>query len=601
MTGERVTRRLAAILAADVVGYSRLMGRDEHGTLTRLKAHRTLRLEPTLARHGGRLVKLTGDGALVEFPSAVDALSAAIEFQQAMAEANRDQPEDTRIVFRIGLHLGDLIVDGDDLYGDGVNIAARLQAEAPAGGIVISRNVHDAAAGRLKATFDDLGSLALKNIERPVQAYGVKWEPGDWKVAAPAVAAPSIAVPPLDAPLALPDKPSIAVLPFQNMSGDPEQEYFADGMVEDIITALSRFKSLFVIARNSSFTYKGKAVDVRQVGRELGVRYVLEGSVRKAGGQVRITGQLIEAATGAHLWADRFDGSLEDVFALQDRVTTSVVGAIAPQLDKAEMARVERKLVENLDAYDCYLRGLSLTYVGVRESSEEALRLFYRAIELDPGFATPYGLAARCYSNRVDQGWIVDRDWEATEIRRLAARVADIGRDDALALCSAGHALVRACHDHEAGEDLLDRAIALNPNMSVCWRQRAFASLFAGEHEKAIEQIGRALRLNPLDPQIAASELLMASALLLLGRHDEALDWAKRSHRHDPNSVVSLRVLASANAFVGSLEEARRTAQKIRQLDPTLTLSRARAFSPFRRPEDLSKWIEGIRLAGLPE
>lgn len=601
MTGERVTRRLAAILAADVVGYSRLMGRDEHGTLTRLKAHRTLRLEPTLARHGGRLVKLTGDGALVEFPSAVDALSAAIEFQQAMAEANRDQPEDTRIVFRIGLHLGDLIVDGDDLYGDGVNIAARLQAEAPAGGIVISRNVHDAAAGRLKATFDDLGSLALKNIERPVQAYGVKWEPGDWKVAAPAVAAPSIAVPPLDAPLALPDKPSIAVLPFQNMSGDPEQEYFADGMVEDIITALSRFKSLFVIARNSSFTYKGKAVDVRQVGRELGVRYVLEGSVRKAGGQVRITGQLIEAATGAHLWADRFDGSLEDVFALQDRVTTSVVGAIAPQLDKAEMARVERKLVENLDAYDCYLRGLSLTYVGVRESSEEALRLFYRAIELDPGFATPYGLAARCYSNRVDQGWIVDRDWEATEIRRLAARVADIGRDDALALCSAGHALVRACHDHEAGEDLLDRAIALNPNMSVCWRQRAFASLFAGEHEKAIEQIGRALRLNPLDPQIAASELLMASALLLLGRHDEALDWAKRSHRHDPNSVVGLRVLASANAFVGSLEEARRTAQKIRQLDPTLTLSRARAFSPFRRPEDLSKWIEGIRLAGLPE
>ena len=360
MTGERVVRRLAAILAADVVGYSRLMGRDENGTLARLKAHRTERLEPVLARHGGRLVKLTGDGALVEFPSAVDALSAAIEFQQVMAEANEGQPAETAIIFRIGLHLGDLIVDGDDLYGDGVNVAARLEAEAPPGSIVISGDVHNAVAGRLKATFADLGELTLKNIERPVRAFRVQV---DGIPAVLSATAPSHAT---EAPLALPDKPSIAVLPFQNMSGDPEQEYFADGIVEDIISALSRFKSLFVIARNSTFAYKGKSLDIRQVGRELGVRYVLEGSVRKAGGRVRITGQLIDSATGAHLWADRFEGSLDDIFELQDQVTASVVGAIAPKLDEAEIERARRKPVENLDAYDLFLRGLAVGYVWTR-------------------------------------------------------------------------------------------------------------------------------------------------------------------------------------------------------------------------------------------
>ena len=313
------------------------------------------------------------------------------------------------------------------------------------------------------------------------------------------------------------------------MSGDPEQEYFADGMVEDIITALSRFKSLFVIARNSSFTYKGKAVDIKQVGRELGVRYVLEGSVRKAANKVRITGQLIDAETGAHLWADRFDGSLDDVFDLQDRVTTSVVGAIAPKLDKAEITRAGRKPVENLDAYDCFLRGLAQTYVQTRQSFEEVLRLCYRAIELDPGFSSPYGLAARCYTNRVDQGWIVDKDWEVVEVRRLASRVAAIGRDDALALCFAGHALIRVCHDYQPGEDLLDQAIAANPNLAACWRLRAFASLFLGRHEAAIEQCAHALRLSPLDPQIGLTELAMASALILQGKYGEALQWADRS------------------------------------------------------------------------
>src|SRR6266446_9312165 len=333
------------------------MGRDESGTLARLREHRIQRLEPVLARHGGRLVKLTGDGALVEFPSAVDALNAAIAFQQAVTEANRDQPEDTRIVFRIGLHLGDLIVEGEDLYGDGVNVAARLEAEAPPGGIVVSRAIREAVEGRLKAKLHALGELALKNIDRPIRAFRVEWDVADWR--AQATSGPAAPTAP---PLTLPDKPSIAVLPFQNMSGDPEQEYFADGIVEDIITALSRFKSLFVIARNSTFTYKGKAVEIKQVGRELGVRYVLEGSIRKAGNRVRITGQLIEAATGNHVWADKFEGGLEDVFDLQDRVTETVVAAIEPSLQVAEIRRSSFKPTDNLDAYDLYLRALSAHY-----------------------------------------------------------------------------------------------------------------------------------------------------------------------------------------------------------------------------------------------
>src|SRR5262245_46038261 len=351
----REQRKLAAIVAADVVGYSRLMGRDESWTLARLRKNRSEHLDPVLVKYGGRLVKLSGDGALVEFGSAVDALSAAIEFQQAMAEVNGNQPADNALVFRMGLHLGDLIVDGDDLYGDGVNVAARLEGEAPAGGILISGNARDAIAGRLKATFEDVGALSLKNIERPVQAFGVKWQPSDWQQAVTAELAVAPAAAP-QAPLPLPDKPSIAVLPFQNMSGDPEQEYFADGMAEDILTGLSRHRWLFVIARNSSFTYKGRAIDVRQVGRELGVRYVLEGSVRRAGGRVRFTAQLIDAGTGNHVWADRYEGPVEDLFALQDRITEAVVGVLEPAIQQAEIERIRRKRPESLDAYDHYLR-----------------------------------------------------------------------------------------------------------------------------------------------------------------------------------------------------------------------------------------------------
>ena len=401
----REQRKLAAIVAADVVGYSRLMGRDESGTLARLRKNRSEHLDPALKKYGGRLVKLTGDGALVEFGSAVDALSAAIEFQQAVAEANGGQPADTALVFRMGLHLGDLIVDGDDLYGDGVNVAARLEGEAPAGGILISGNVRDAVAGRLKATFEDLGGLSLKNIERPVQAFSVKWEPSDWQMAVTPEATAAAALAPPQVPLLLPDKPSIAVLPFQNMSGDPEQEYFVDGLVEDIITGLSRFKSLFVIARNSSFAYKGRSPDIRQVGKDLGVRYVLEGSARKAGNRLRITGQLIDADNGTHLWADRFDGTLEDVFELQDRVTTNVVGVIAPRVEQAEIERARSKLTTNLKVYDLLLRAQPLMRARSGDDIEQALHLLRQAVAIDPTYARAYANLSLCCWIFIAQGF----------------------------------------------------------------------------------------------------------------------------------------------------------------------------------------------------
>jgi TolB-like protein/class 3 adenylate cyclase len=373
----------AAILAADVVGYSRLMGRDESGTLARLREHRTQRLEPVLARHGGRLVKLTGDGALVEFASAVDALGAAIEFQQAMANANREQPEDTTIVFRIGLHLGDLIVEGDDLYGDGVNIAARLEAEAPPGGIIVSRAVREAVEGRLRAKLHALGELTLKNIERPIRAFRVEWDETDWQAIATSPARHSEPNAPT---LALPDKPSIAVLPFQNMSGDPEQEYFTEGVTEDIITELSRFHSLFVIARNSSFSYKGKSPDFRQVGRELGVRYVLEGSIRKSSNRIRVTCQLIDTFTGNHIWAERYDRILEDIFAVQEEVTRAIVAAIAPQIDSSEQSKAARRRPGNLSAYEIAIRAWAHADEGQYKADRTLLsiREAKEALAIDP-------------------------------------------------------------------------------------------------------------------------------------------------------------------------------------------------------------------------
>src|SRR5215468_11869018 len=493
----REQRKLTAVLAADVVGYSRLMGRDESGTLARLREHRRSRLEPTLARYGGRLVKLTGDGALVEFASAVDALSAAIEFQQAVNEVDTERPETERIIFRIGLHLGDVIIEGDDLYGDGVNVAARLEAQAPVGGILVSRAVQEAVAGRLKATFADLGNLSLKNIERPIQAFTVKWETSDWR-------RPSSQPPePLQQRqqssvelLVLPDRPSIAVLPFQTFTVDPEQEYFADGIVEDIITALSRFKSLFVIARNSSFVYKGRSPDIREVGRDLGVRYVLEGSVRKAT-RVRITGQLIDAMTGGHLWADRFDGALGDIFELQDHVTENVVGAIAPQHERAEIERARRKPTESFDAYDYFLCGMMNLHRGTRESIDAALTQFDRALQLDPNYASAHAMAAWCYFWRKVNGWMADRPREIAEGARLARRAVELGGDDAVALTRGGHALAVLADEVAAGIALIDRALVLNPNLASAWFLGGYLRAWNGDSDGAMKHFARAMRLSP--------------------------------------------------------------------------------------------------------
>jgi adenylate cyclase len=596
-------RKLAAVLAADVVGYSRLMGRDESGTLARLREHRRRRLEPTLARYGGRLVELMGDGALVEFASAVDALSAAIEFQQAMNEVDPECPETERVIFRIGLHLGDMIVEGDDLYGDGVNIAARLETEAPAGGILVSRTVHEAVTGRLKATFADLGSLALKNIERPVQAFSVKWEPSDWRRPSSLALEPSYEQrqPSSVEQLALPDKPSIAVLPFQNFSVDPEQEYFADGIVEDIITALSRFKSLFVIARNSSFAYKGRSPDIRQVGRELGVRYVLEGSVRKAASKVRITSQLIDSENGAHIWADRLDGALEDIFELQDQVTENVVGAVAPQLERAEIERAKQKPTDSLDAYDHYLRGMTNLHRGTRESNDEALAQFYRALQLDPNFASVHAMAAWCHFWRKVNGWMTDRPREIAEGARLARQAVELGGDDAVALTRSGHALGHLAGDVDGGIALIDRALVLNPNLASAWFLGGFLRAWNGEPDGAIEHFARAMRLSPLDPEMYRMQAGMAVAHLFARRFDTASSWAEKSLRHMPNFLMVVGVIAASHALAGRMDEAQRAISHLRQLDPTLRISSLADWLPIRRQKDLATFADGLRRAGMLE
>jgi len=571
-------RRLAAILVADVVGYSRLVGADEAGTLAKLRALRSDIIEPAIEKHAGRLFKSVGDGFLVEFASAVQAVSAAQAIQQASVAGE--------LKLRIGIHVGDVVVQGDDLMGDGVNIAARIEGVAEPGGIAISREVHAQVRDRLDVAFLDKGEVELKNIARPVQVFTIG--SGGAALAAPM--------------LALPDKPSIAVLPFQNMSGDPEQEYFADGMVEDIITALSRFKSLFVIARNSSFAYKGKAVDIKQVGRELGVRYVLEGSVRKAGGRVRITGQLIECATGSHLWADRFDGPLDGMFDLQDEVTFKVVASVAPRIDQVEIERSRRAPRTNVDAYDCMLRGMDHFYRSTRESVEEARLLFYRAMELDPGFATPYAMATRCYINRKIEAWTVDRDWEIAETKRLALQVQIIGRDDALALCWAGFALATVCGEDSAAVTMIDHALSINPNLAVAWRNRGALTQRLGHHEEAMEQVKKALRLSPIDPQTYIANVLFANSLICLGRYDEAAHWAMKALGNRADSKLARRALAIASALGGNLSEARKVVAELRLLEPWLSVSVFRdQVTSLRRPQDLERFAEGLRLAGLPE
>jgi TolB-like protein/class 3 adenylate cyclase len=594
LSSDHVERRLAAILAADVAGSCRLIGIDEEGTLARLKALRRTIFDPKIAEHHGRVVKNTGDGAIAEFASVVDAVRCADEIQRGMAEQNIDVPQDKQIELRIGIHVGDIIIEENDIFGDGVNIAVRLEGIAEPGGISISDDARRQIRGKVDVTFEDLGSQSLKNIAEPMRVWRVPY--------GRAVPAVPNRLPVGDA-LTLPEKPSIAVLPFINMSGDPEQEYFADGMVDDIITALSHFKALFVIARNSSFTYKGRAVDVKQIGRELGVRYVLEGSVRKSANRVRITGQLVDTTTGAHLWAERFDGGLSDVFDLQDQVTESVVGAIAPAVEKAEIERAKRKPTESLDAYALYLRGLAKVHqFGNRQTNEEALRLFYRAIDLDPDFASAYGRAANCYVRAKINGWISDEANETAEVKRLAQRAVELGKDDAIALATSGHAFVYVVRDLEAGAALIDRALVLNSNLAEAWAWGGWVKNWLGEPEAAIERFARAMRLSPLDPWVTRMRGGTAYAHFFLGRYDEAVSWAAMALQDSPDYQPGLRIAAVSNAMAGRPEQAHNAMARLRQLNPALRISNLQdVLPPIRCAEDLSRYEEALRRAGLPE
>jgi adenylate cyclase len=529
---------------------------------------------------------------LVEFASAVDAVRCAIEVQDGMAGQNADGLADTRIEFRIGIHVGDIIFDDNDIFGDGVNIAARLESIAEPGGVCISDDAHRQIRDRIDAAFDEEGDTALKNIARPVRVFAL--------VGTKQPATKAIEPAP---PLALPDKPSIAVLSFQNMSGDPEQEYFADGVVEDIITALSRFKSLFVIARNSSFSYKGKSPDIRQVGRDLGVRYVLEGSVRKAGSLIRITGQLIDTSTGAHLWADRFDGALADVFELQDQVTEKVVKAIAPRLELAEIDRSKRKAAGNLGAYDCYLRSLVYLAQPSRQSLEEAMPLLKHAIELDPEFAPAYGLLLRCHAYRKGWGLILRPDEESVEVARLARIVLRIGQDDADALNDTGWAVAYVLRDLPHGQSLIDRALSLNPNLAYAWVNSGWTNLWSGNPAVAVEHLNRAMRHDPLHGQHhMAMRTGLAHSLFFLDKYDEAMAWAEGNIREDLGAHPSLRIYAASAAFAHFPDAALTAVARLRSIDPEIRIScLASYFSPYQKPEFIEKYTQGLRLAGLPE
>jgi adenylate cyclase len=580
------SRRLAAILAADVVGYSRLVSADETGALARLSALRREVIEPNIAKHSGRLFKIMGDGFLVEFASAVQAATCAIAIQKEVEDAAFGLDDNKKMRLRIGIHVGDVMVEGDDLMGDGVNIAARLESIAAVGGISVSRAVHDQVRDRIDAAFEDKGEIALKNIARPVQVFAVAGAKG-------AAAKANEASP----ALALPDKPSIAVLPFQNMSGDPEQEYFADGMVEDIITALSRFKSLFVIARNSSFTYKGKVVDIKQVGRELGVRYVLEGSVRKAAGKVRITGQLIEAATNSHLWADRFDGDLADVFELQDKITASVVGSIAPKLEQAEIERAKRKPTERLDSYDFFLRGMALTY---RRSTAAACASFRQAFARDPEYAAAYAMTAllMMLPQSIEGTPLpVEVRLEAIRYAQLASRLAN---EDAFALARSAHVLAFLGREYEQTDAMIEQAVVLNPNLAVVWFSRGWISIMCGEPERAIESFDRMMRLSPVDPLRRGVWYGNACAYNALRRYDEGCASAMRAIQDNPDTH-SLGAFIMNAVPAGRIAEARDALGQLLKLRPNFRISHVLEIFHTRDAEWGNRMVAAFREAGLPE
>jgi adenylate cyclase len=580
---ERVERRLAAILAADIAGYSRLMGTDEEGTLARLRAHRRELIDPKISEHRGRIVKTTGDGILIEFPSVVEAVSCAVAVQQGMAERNAGTPEEKRITFRVGVNLGDIIAEDGDIHGDGVNIAARLEAIAEPGGICISDDAFRQVRGKVDAEFDDTGDQSLKNIARPLRVYRVLLH-GAAKMQAQA--------------LPLPDKPSIAVLPFANMSGDPDQEYFADGMVEDIITGLSRIPWLLVIARNSSFTYKGLTVDVNQIGRELGVRYVLEGSVRKAGNRIRISTRLIETETGVHVWAERYDRTLEDIFAVQDDIALSTVGAIEPSLTGAEIDRVKRKRPENLGAYDLVLRALPHVYRAMPDEAHIAVPLLERALALEPDYALAHGFLSLCFEIIFARGGH-DPAVAAAAVRHARAAIAD-GGDDATPLALGAFTISLVEHDRPAAIQAFETALALSPSCSTACILGAVAMGWAGEAQRALDWGERALRLSPSSDRINYSAYqALALGHFMNRRYDEAEHAARRAAQGNPGFSIMHMLLAASLAAQGRLAEAEAAAARVLALQPNFTIEKHCAG--FAVPAALAVPLtEACHATGLP-
>ena len=591
MAEERVQRRLAAILAADVVGYSRMMEADEAGTLARVKALRAELLHPKIAEYGGRIVKTTGDGTLVEFPSAVDAVGHALDVQAALARRNYGVAEGERIELRIGINLGDIIVEGDDIFGDGVNVAARLEALAEPGGICISGTVREQVRNKLDAAFEDLGEQAVKNIARPVRVYRV----------APGGAGTPASGAPIEALLRL---PSIAVLPFANMSGDAEQEYFSDGVAEDLITALSQVRQFRVVARNSTFSYKGRSPDIRTVAKELGVRYVIEGSVRKSANRIRLTAQLIDGATGEHLWSQRYDRDLSDVFAVQDELTASVVGALEPELGKAEIERARTKTPESLDAWDLYQRGTWHFNRRTRDDVAEARKYYRRAIELNPGFGPAYSGLSQSIIYEVLVGVRDVRSGDSQEAIDTARRAVEIDDTDAWSWSWLGRAYAFG-RNHEEAISTYRKAIDLDPCYALAYYHLAASLTLSDRASEAIEHFQTALRLSPQDPWAGSIMGRMAEAYLTMERYEEAVRWGREATRQPgpgANLWTNRIAMVSALAYLGREDDARRELEGLDRVQPGISLTFVRQHfpaaddSPFMR-----RLLGGLRKAGLPE
>jgi adenylate cyclase len=591
MVEDRVHRRLAAILAADVAGYSRLMGNDEEGTLAALKTSQREVIDPKVSEHRGRIVNSPGDSVLIEFASAVDATQCAVEIQKEMAKRNSVIPGDRRVEFRIGINVGDVIVDNNDnIYGDGVNIAARVESLARPGALCLSEDAYKQIKGKLAIHVSDMGEHQLKNIALPVRIYHVQLDGNvaklDGNVAKTAPA--------------LPDKPSIAVLPFSNMSGDPEQEYFADGMTEEIITALSKVHWFFVISRNSSFTYKGKAVELKQAGRELGVRFFLEGSIRRAGSRMRVTAQLIDAISGHHLWAERYDRNIVDIFVVQDEITEQVVSAIAPRLYAVEGLRAKRKPPDSLDAWECVVRALSLMNNRTESEVSAAQELLQKAIVLDPSYALAYALLSFVTTLGVHMGW--DRENVLASAWDNAHKALQLDADDPWAHLALGYVLVWRKQVPDALVEY-EKALAINPNFAIAYYLIALANVFLGRSDEALVHADTAARLSPRDllarGHAGVYNAVRATAYFVSGQYRDSIEYARKAIAESPNLVPAHRMLVISSALAGEVEEAKLALEVLKHLTPEISLKRAEQMTPIVRDQDRRRYLEGLRLAGL--